>query len=57
MNVIQRIASGRILALLRVPKEKPPEISDFRGSVVDKRFEISNLYLLKDIADYLNPKE
>ena len=34
MYVIQKIASGRILAHLRVLKEKPSEVIDFRGFVV-----------------------
>jgi hypothetical protein len=47
-------------AILSATKEKPSEINDFRGFVVDKRFQISNLDLAKDIAEiveYLNPKE
>jgi hypothetical protein len=38
----------------------PLNISVLRGFLVDKRFEISNLDLVKDIAEvveYLNPKE
>jgi hypothetical protein len=45
---------------LEAINEKPSEINDFRGSVVDYRVEISNLDLVKGIAEvveYLNPKE
>jgi len=45
---------------LRDKKEKPLKINAFRGFLVDKRFEISNLDLVKGIAEvveYLNPKE
>jgi hypothetical protein len=47
-------------AILSALKEKPSEINDFRGFVVDYRFEISNLDLVRDITkvvEYLNPKE
>jgi hypothetical protein len=60
MNVIQWIVSERILEHIRVPKEKLPEINAFRGFLVDKRFKISNLDLVNDLAkvvEYLNPKE
>jgi hypothetical protein len=36
--------------------KKPPEINDFRGFVVDYRFEISNLDLvddLKEVVDFI----
>jgi hypothetical protein len=49
-----------LLANLPATKEKPPEVIDFRGLVVDKRFETSNLDLVNDLAkvvEYLNTKE
>ena len=51
MHVVSRIAYGRFLAHLWMLKGKPLKINTFRGFLVDKRFEISNLELLKDMAE------
>ena len=45
---------------MRDKKDKPLKANTFKGSVVDKVIEISNLNLVKDIAEvveYMNPKE
>jgi len=45
---------------LRDKKDKPLKTNAFKGYVVDKVIEISNLNLVKDIAEvveYMNPKE
>jgi len=39
---------------LRDKKDKPLKTNAFKGSVVDKRFEISNLDLLKDLAEVVD---
>jgi hypothetical protein len=41
-------------AILSATKEKPPEINGFRGFVVDKRLEISNLVLVRDVANMID---
>jgi hypothetical protein len=42
---------------LSAAKEKPPEINDFRGFVVDYMFEISNLDLAKNIIEVVDYME
>ena len=43
--------------ILPAQKEKIPEINDFRGFVVDKRFEISNLELTRSIIGIITLME
>ena len=41
-------------AILSALKEIPSEINDFRGYFVDKVIEISNLELVKDVAEFVD---